>query len=380
MTPTDVHVLLVDHAPVFGGAERSLLDLAARLPGHGVGADIVTAAPALAERARAAGVRFHRLDLPRLRSVRAPLRAVPAVRQLRHLLRDTGATVIVANTARAAPYAAAATAGSPIAFVWYVRDFSLAEGAPRRRRLDAAIRRVLQGRAAATIAVSVAVAAGLPSSRRVVVVPNGVAVPHGRVDGLAFRQRWEVPPGVPVVGVVGRLRPWKGQDRFLQAMASIVPSHPSARFVLVGSGGEEPDAAYEGRLQRLAGTGPLRGRVTCCGWVDDPGPAYAALDVLVHPGDPEPFGRVVAEAMSHGVPVVGFAQGALPELIEPDVTGLLVAPDDPNGLAGAVSALLRDPARRHRMSVAARRLATRRFDVEVTAQRVAELLRRVGGR
>lgn len=382
MNGAELRAVLVDHAPVLGGAQRSLLLLTERLPAHGIRVEVVTHSVELAARARAAGARVHELELPRLRANHRPWPVIDAMQSLRRLLATAEPTVAVANTPRAAPYVAAATRRSTVPFVWYVRDFSLSEGAPAHPRIDATGRRALQAAAHTTIAVSHAVAGTLPSSAGVVVIHNGAAIPDVPGDGSAFRLRWHLPPLAPVVGVLGRLRPWKGQDRFLEAMAAVAREHRDARFVVAGTGVStgEPASAYERRLRRLSDGPALRGRVTLCGWVEEPATVHGALDVLVHPGDPEPFGLAVVEAMSHAVAVAGYAHGALPELIEDGRTGVLVAPGDVDGLARAVTALLEDGDRRVRIGAAARDAAVERFDADLTACRVANCLRGVVGR
>jgi glycosyltransferase involved in cell wall biosynthesis len=111
---------------------------------------------------------------------------------------------------------------------------------------------------------------------------------------------------------------------------------------------------------------------------DDVPEILAALDVLVHvPSAPEPFGRVVAEAMAVGKPVVAARAGGLPEIVEHEVTGLLVPPGDPSACAAAVLRLLADPALRARLGTAGRRRAEERFDPAAHAERVVAAYREV---
>jgi starch synthase len=97
------------------------------------------------------------------------------------------------------------------------------------------------------------------------------------------------------------------------------------------------------------------------------------MHIFVHPGDPEPFGLVNIEAMASGKPVVAFDHGALPEIVLHGETGILVPPKDPAGLAQAVISLLKDPHLCSEMGQRGRQRACRRFRIEETAAKTAQL-------
>ena len=80
-------------------------------------------------------------------------------------------------------------------------------------------------------------------------------------------------------------------------------------------------------------------------------------------GDRDGIPNVILEAMAAGVPVVTTAVSALPEVITDDGTGLLVPPDDPDALAGALQGLLEDPARRERLGAAGREHVAAAFEL-----------------
>jgi glycosyltransferase involved in cell wall biosynthesis len=104
----------------------------------------------------------------------------------------------------------------------------------------------------------------------------------------------------------------------------------------------------------------------------------AALDVLVHcPTAPEPLGRVLAEAMVVGRPIVAARCGGIPEVVEDGVTGLLVEPGDVAGFASAVIRLLEDPALRERLGKAGQRHAEGRFGVAAHVTAVLDAYRAV---
>ena len=237
----------------------------------------------------------HVVPLVRLRrSPRAAWDWLVGAYALARCVREAGAALIVANTVRAALYAAPAAAWAGRPFAWHMHDFWLSEGPPRWPWADAMGKRLLSARAAAVLAISRAVANHLPCPTKVTVVYDGIEIERfdPGLDGAPFRHAWGIPPAVPLVGMVGRLRPWKGQERFLRAMIRVAEAIPQAHAVVVGGAILEDADGYEQRLRELARSLGLADRVVFTGHLDDVRPALAALDVFVHPGDPEPFGSV----------------------------------------------------------------------------------------
>jgi glycosyltransferase involved in cell wall biosynthesis len=178
----------------------------------------------------------------------------------------------------------------------------------------------------------------------------------------------ELPPGTPCFGIVGQLQEWKGQKVFLRAARRVLERHPAARAVVLGDapvGGE----AYAEELRALARTLGIADRVVFTGFVQDVPAALRRLDVVVHASiHPEPFGRVIVEAMLAGRPVIASDAGGPREIIEPGRTGLLAPPGDDAGLAAAIDRLLADPQAAARMATAGRLEAGRRFSPEEHAR------------
>ncbi len=155
-----------------------------------------------------------------------------------------------------------------------------------------------------------------------------------------------LPPGVPIVGLVGRLEPWKGQDRLLYALALLRERGHSAHLVIVGGDAYDLSPAYARSLPRLVERLELADAVTMTGQVPDAGPYIEQMDILVNASDPEPFGIVLLEGMARGVAVVAVDSGGPAELIEHGRTGLLARSGEPSALADAVEPLLASPALR----------------------------------
>ena len=149
---------------------------------------------------------------------------------------------------------------------------------------------------------------------------------------------------------VGRLIPRKGFDRLLSAVATAAAEGAAIELRIVGTGPEEE------ALRRHAAELGIADRVTFAGFVDQAGlpAAYAEADAFAFPTLRDPFGFVLLEAAAAGLPAVASPEaGSTLELIEHERTGLVVAPDDVDGMAAALVRLARDPALRERLGRAA---------------------------
>jgi glycosyltransferase involved in cell wall biosynthesis len=195
--------------------------------------------------------------------------------------------------------------------------------------------------------------------------------------GEAERVRKElgVSPGSALVSSFGRLVAWKGQEVFLRAVAEVARSHHELHALVVGDAAEGPEGrAYVESLHGLARELGLESRLTFTGFRSDVPEVMAASDVIVHSStQPEPFGRVIVEAMAAGRPVVATAAGGVPEIVEAGSTGLLAAPGDVHGVATAIGELLSNPDRAKAMAERGRDSVRNRFN----ADRFAEQLHRI---
>jgi glycosyltransferase involved in cell wall biosynthesis len=174
--------------------------------------------------------------------------------------------------------------------------------------------------------------------------------------------------GRTVVGIVGRLAPWKGQHIFIDAMATVARTHPGVQARVIGSAlfGEEE---YAENLGQQVSALDLSHVVQFGGFSHDVARELADLTVAVHASTvPEPFGQVVVEAMACGVPIVAANAGGPAEIIEQGRDGLLVPPGDPDALAAAVIQLLDDADLRTRLAESAARKAQRYRPERIAAE------------
>jgi len=229
--------------------------------------------------------------------------------------------------------------------------------------------------------------AGLDCPEKIEVLHNAIDLPDwdarlSKLDG-SLRAELGLAPGRPLVGLVARLDPVKGQHTFLQAAELVAQTHTDVAFVLVGvirpKSRRAVFARYFAEVEALAQRPALRARVKFLDWRSDLPDVMASLDILVQPSRRETFGRVLIEAMASRKPVIATRIGGMPEIVTEGVTGILVHPEDPRDLAAAILELLRDPNRRRTMGDAGRRRVETYFGLPQRIHRLQTIYDRVLG-
>ncbi len=348
---TDAHVILGEDGP-----------LVAKLTEAGATVEVLP----MADEART--VKRDRVVPGRL-PVRALWHTARYVWRLRRRLRELRPDVVHTNTLKAAMYGgvAARLAGVPV--IWHVRDRIADDYLPAVtvRLIHLLARRI----PTAIITNSNATRATIgTTSRTVAVAPSPVVY-----DPVSQPEVPSLVGGELVIGIVGRLAPWKGQDVFLRAFAQAFPER-GARAVIVGGAlfGEDDFAAS---LRALCHELGLDDRVEFTGHVDDVPARLAQMHVVVHASViPEPFGQVVVEAMAAGRAVVAAAAGGPLEVVRNGEDGLLVPPGDVSALAGALRRLADEPELAERLGRAARGRVVE-FSPERIGVQVERVYRRV---
>ena len=147
--------------------------------------------------------------------------------------------------------------------------------------------------------------------------------------------------GRTVIGHIGALdNKHKGQRSIIRAAALASRSDPELLFVLVGDG-------RDGEELRRAAIG--LDNVVFTGRVDDVGAYLAAFDVFLYPSLHEGLGSSLLDAMCFGLPIIASRVGGIPEIVEHEVNGLLIAPEDPEGIVGAIEIIRSSPGVREAM-------------------------------
>jgi len=167
------------------------------------------------------------------------------------------------------------------------------------------------------------------------------------------------------------LRPVKRIDLLLETLSRVRP-RDAFKLVIMAGGSFEP---FVKDVQRLG----LKGRVTVRENVNEIEDYLQAADLGLFTSEKESFCLSILEAMYFGCPSVARRAGGIPEVVESNVSGILVPSDNSDDLAWAVESLIRDPKRRKAMGRAAQHRARERFSAEVIVPRYEALYRRVCG-
>ncbi len=366
-SPERPRVVFVDHIAQISGGEVALIRLVEAL-GDRVDAHVVLGEDGPLDAAlRRAGATVHVLPMTeslrdtRKDSVRpgalglATIRTSAAyLRELRTLLRRLDPDVVHTNSLKSSLIGgvAARTAGLPV--LWHIRDRISPDYLPTPAVW---LVRGLSLLVPTTVVVN--------SRETASTLPRRSTVIYDVVPAAPARPETPAHSGPLIVGMVGRLAPWKGQDVFLRAFAAAAETR-DLRAHLVGSAmfGED---AYAESLHRLCADLGISDRVDFRGFRDDIWAELAAMDVLVHASvTPEPFGQVVIEGMAAGLPVIAADAGGPAEVVTSGRDGLLVPPGDVTELTRAIGDLADDPHQRARLA-AAGRLTSRGYDPESVA-------------
>ncbi|MBA2626110.1 MAG: glycosyltransferase family 4 protein [Acidimicrobiia bacterium] len=366
-------VILVSASGVQGGAERALAGLAGALPEHGVEALVVLLQEGpFEEWLREAGQTTLVVPAGRLRQ---PHRYASAVRRLAAIVRDARNPVVLSNMTKAHLYAGVA------AMLCRAPSVLWQHMVPERSAMELAAAAIPCRTGVCSTEAAAQAQRSLTPRRPVHAIPPGTDVERVRSfagSGRDIRRRcgWGAEP---LVGIVGRLQPWKGQELFLEAAAAIVERIPSVRIVVVGGAILGWEGSYADDLRRLAARLGIADHVSFVGHQDPVYPWFDALDVVVNASRGEPYGLVLVEAMALGTPVVAPSDPGPRSIIENGRSGLLVPPRSAPAIADAVCRLLGEDALRKTISSGAASRASE-LSLDRTAARFATLFHDLRGR
>jgi glycosyltransferase involved in cell wall biosynthesis len=175
-------------------------------------------------------------------------------------------------------------------------------------------------------------------SKKICLIENGVSVDkfQKNIASESIRDSLGIKKDVPVIGTVGALTKEKGHMYLLHAAQKVNRIFPEAVFLFVGDGRERKN------LEKTASYLNVKDSVIFAGMRKDVPEMLSIFDVFVLPSLNEGLPMALLEAQAARVPVVATCVGAIPDVLEDRVTGMLIPPKDPQAIAEAIIKILSD--------------------------------------
>ncbi len=177
-----------------------------------------------------------------------------------------------------------------------------------------------------------------------------------------------------IVGIVGRIEPFKNQKTYVKIAREVVKQCQNVRFHIIGAALDTPEhRAYDKEVRQTVSEYKLEEVIHFTGHRDDMSRAMQELDILVTLS----AGSVIAEAMASGKPVIGTPIGSTSEMIVDGITGWVIPLDSIEAISYKIIQLVREPARCAQMGNAARKHAEEAFSIEKHVQKVQNIYERL---
>jgi len=200
-------------------------------------------------------------------------------------------------------------------------------------------------------------------------IPNGVDTeyfaPLSQVQKKYLRAELSIPPKTIVVVYLGRLVAEKRVDHLLRIWPDVQAAFPEALLLIVGTGSEEP------QLREMAGQG-----IQFIGQIRDAARYLQAADLYVSPSSTEGLSLSLLEALSSGLPVLVTSVGGARDVIQHNVNGYLIPPDDLPCLRLGLLTLLGDSTLRRRLGESGRQRILSDYSLDAIANQLADLYTR----
>ena len=205
---------------------------------------------------------------------------------------------------------------------------------------------------------------------RLSVICSGIELNKFKESLLSEKQNLKKELGIPenslIVGTAGRLVPVKGPEFLIKAAKYIISKYPDTYFIFTG------DGPLENGLKRKALEMGISDNIIFLGLRDDVAKIISIYDIFVLPSLNEGMGRVLAEAMALGKPIVASNIGGIPDLVIHGKNGFLVPPKNPKELAKYIQVLIEDKGKREKMGLKGKEMSLN-FGAESMIEKIASL-------
>ena len=212
---------------------------------------------------------------------------------------------------------------------------------------------------------------------KVSVINNGIDTEYfdpTKVNS-GIRNDFQIPVRTKIIGVIGLLDPWKGQNVVIESIPDVLKNYSNVMFLIIG--GESKNAnklGYRDKLVLRAQELGISDKVIFTGFRKDIRNVLAGLDIFIHSSiSPDPFPTAVLEAMSMEKPVIASKSGGVLEQIEDEKDGILISPNNSEELAHELEFLLSNPVRAESLGKEGRISVIKKFNWERSINSLTEI-------
>jgi len=209
------------------------------------------------------------------------------------------------------------------------------------------------------------------AQEKILLIENGIDLERFTTNASseAIKESLGIKKEALVVGAIGALTKEKGHQYLLRAALKVIRIYPEAIFLLVGDGIERPN------LEKTASSLGIKNSVIFAGMRKDVPEILSILNVFVLPSLNEGLPMALLEAQGAQIPVVATSVGAIPDVVEDGVTGILIPPKDPQAIAEAIIMILSDRKIAHGMAQKGFERVMENFSAEKMASKYLSIYR-----
>jgi glycosyltransferase involved in cell wall biosynthesis len=293
-----------------------------------------------------------------------------AKKELEKIIRQENIELVYSNTTGVLAGALAASS-CRVKHIWHVHE--IIESPQWFKRI---LGKIMRQYAQTVVVVSEAV----KKSWQLVIPENKIIVVHNGIDYSPYLQvipsiqaSFGFPEDALIIGMVGRVHYWKGQDYFIQIAGQLHPQFPQLRFVMVGDafpGYEYLYAQLDNQIQQLQ----VQDVVKQLGFRNDIPSIMQSIDLFLLPSQlPDPFPTVILEAMASGKPVIATQMGGALEMIESGITGDFMPADNAEEAANKIANWL-NKEKLNTAGLAARQRVLEKFSQEAWENKLIKII------
>lgn len=352
------NILYLHNESVMGGAEISLLNLVKRLNKELFIPHFVCSKEGpFIDELRKIKIPPDFVQFPSIRCPN-PVQICSTIRSLIDIIKKKQINLIHSNQPRSNLFGAIAAKIKTVPIVWHERCLE-------RGRFDSDnIFSFLPDRIICNSgAVKNRFTKGAKTDTKIRTIINGVDLRefNPELNGSIIRKEFNIDEDEPIIGTIGRIDPEKGYECFLESARIILQDFKNVRFLVVG-GANNP--SLEGSLYEMSVEKGIDKKTIFTGFRRDIPQLLASMDVVVLPSEIDACSRVLFESMAMRKPLVATNAGGTPEIVQDGITGLLVKPGDPSGMAKCIKKLLDDKYLAEQYGNAGRKRVETMFTIE----------------